>query len=195
MKLKISKEQMERARQFARQRIDKSADLYKCRGEDKLDKMIEDIVIGTVGEFGVAKYLRSKGYSCTRPDLNIYETKRKSFEQDLLCFEESDLSISEISPHKVHVKSQSVASSKRYGNSWLLQKSDSVTKNPGKDEYFAFTEVEGQNVTVLGIVRCEDILKHELYNECKVPWYRHTKHALYFKDIEKELSKHKLWRL
>lgn len=184
MQIKISQSQYDRAVKFANDRIDKSKALYKYRGESKVSKMIEDIVVGTVGEFAVATYLRQQDMECSRPDLKIYESKRKSFDRDLLADD-----------NKIHVKSQSVASSKRYGNSWLLQKSDKVTKNPGKNEYYAFTEVDGLNVTILGIVKCSDVIKHGLLSECKVPWYRDTKHALYWVDFEEKLSKKQLRRL
>ncbi len=195
MQIKIRHEQYKRAIQFANDRIDKSKALYNYRGESKVSKMIEDIVVGTVGEFAVAKYLRQQGLDCSRPDLKIYEAKRKSFEQDLLALKVLQEDPIKCKQFKIHVKSQSVASSKRYGNSWLLQKSDKVTKDPGNNEYYAFTEVDGLNVTILGVVKCSDVIKHGLLSECKVPWYRDTKHALYWMDFEEKLSKKQLRRL
>jgi hypothetical protein len=195
MKLKISKEQFAKAVDFAEQRIDKSSKLYAYRGESKVDKMIDDIVIGTVGEFGVAKYLRSRGLTTTRPDLKIYEAKRKSFDADLFAHLKIDEEQQITKTYNIHVKSQGVTSAKRYGNSWLLQKSDKIVKEPGKNDLFVFTNVDGLEVEILGVVACKDIIDFDLLDECKVPYYRHSKHALYFKDIKETLSKHRLWRL
>ena len=169
---------------FANDRIGRSADLYSYRGEKRLHKMVEDIIIGTVGEYGVYKYLKKKQIEVCKPDLKIYENKRKSFAADLF---NDDI--------KIHVKSQGVESAKRYGNSWLMQKRDKVINDPSKNEYFAFTNVDGKRVTILGIVKCSDIIKYDLLGECKVPAYRHTKIALYWDTIKERLDSRKRWRL
>ena len=140
--------------------------------------------MGSVGEYGVYKHLQSNGIDVCKPDLKIYEARNKSFDADLF---NDDV--------KIHVKSQSVASAKRYGNSWLLQRSDRVTKDPGANEYFAFTNVDGRDVTILGIVKCRDIIKKELLDECKVPSYRHSKYALYWNHIAEVLNKNQRMRL
>ena len=195
MLVKITQEQYDKARAFAEQRIGSSKGLYSYRGESKTEKMIEDIIVGTVGEFAAAKYLRSKGLSCTRPDLKIYEAKRKSFDADLFANESVDIELNINKEFKIHVKSQSVKSSKRYGNSWLLQKSDKIVKSPSKNDLFLFTNVNGLEVEILGVVACKDIVSFNLLDECKVPYYRHSKHALYFNDIKEELSNYRLWRI
>ena len=162
--------------EFAESRMVLSANLYKWRGEKNLGKMQEDIMVGTLGEYGVANYVRSElGRSCSRPDLKIYENKRKSFDADLTS---EDLII--------HVKSQSSKSIKRYGKSWLLQRKDKLVSNPKSNEYFAFTSVDVDTnlVTVLGFVHCRLIKDLKLYGECKVPRYRHSKVALYLDDLE-----------
>lgn len=195
MKIKISKQQYEAAREFAEQRISLSKKLYAYRGESKVEKMIEDIVVGTVGEFAAAKYVRSKGFNCTRPDIKIYEARRKSFDADLLAHLKIDEEQNINKSFKIHVKSQGVSSAKRYGNSWLLQKSDKIINNPERNELFLFTNVDGLEVEILGVVSCKDIVEFNLLDECKVPYYRHTKHALYFNDIKETLTRHRLWRI
>lgn len=169
---------------FANKRIGKSSDLYSRRGEKRIEKILNDIVTGTVGEYGVYKYLKSQNVITSKPDLEIYEKRNKSFDADLYNDEV-----------KIHVKSQGTASAKRYGNSWLLQRSDRVTRNPGKNEYYAFTEVDGKDVIILGIVKCSDIIKYDLLEECKVPSYRHSKYALYWNSIKSKLDSRKRNRL
>ena len=170
--IKISDYIYKKCVNFAHDRIGLSADEYKYRGESSVPKMVEDVIIGTVGEWGAYKFLRDQGIKVSKPDMKIYEVKRKSFEADLMA----DDAI-------YHVKSQSVISSKRYGHSWLLQRYDKVVNNPKDNEYFIFTEVDCKNVRILGIIKCGLLKEHGLYGECKVPWYRKTKVAIYLDDI------------
>ena len=182
MKIKISKYYLDKCRDFAEKQLKGSKDLYAYRGEHNLEKMLEDIVVGKLGECAVYKYLSDRGLYCTRPDFKIYEAKRKSFDADLFC---------ENCP--VHVKSQSVLSSKRYGSSWLFQKSDSLLKCDTTQEFMAFTKVDGDEVDILGIVRAIDI--QDLYGECAVFRYRKTKVALYWDEVKSTLPYYKLRRL
>lgn len=169
---------------FANDRIGRSADLYTKRGEARIKKILEDIIVGTVGEYGVYKYLKEKEIFVNKPDLTIYDVRNKSFAADL--FNDDVI---------IHVKSQSTKSALRYGNSWLLQRRDKVTREPAPNEYFAFTQVDGRHVKLLGIVKCIDIIKYDLLEECKVPSYRHTKYALYWNNIKDKLIKKQRNRL
>lgn len=184
MKIKLSKYFENVAHEFATARMQGSKKLYEYRGEMCENKMWQDIVIGVMGEFAVYQYLKSQNVITSKPDLNIYPGRRKSFDADLFNAEID-----------VHVKSQGVKSAERYGNSWLLQRSDKVVSDPAANEFFAFTNVDGREVEILGIVKCQDILKKGLFDECRVPRYRHTKVALYFDHIKEVLNKKQLWRL
>lgn len=172
MKIKVSKYIYDKCVEFAHQRIDASRDLYSYRGEHKEEKMIEDCIIGTVGEWGAYNYLKSHGIIVKKPDMNLYESKRKSFSADLY---NDDFDF--------HVKSQGQQSIKRYGKSWLLQRYDRVVKKPEDYEYFIFTSVNGREVDILGTVLCADITNNDLYGECRVPRFRKTKVALYLDDL------------
>ena len=83
--IKISDYYMKKIVKFANERVGLSKDLYAKRGESKVEKMIHDIIIGTMGEFAVYQLLKSQGLKCSKPDLTIYETKNKSFDSDLKC--------------------------------------------------------------------------------------------------------------
>lgn len=188
MIIEVSDYLYQKAKDFATNRIGRSRDLYSYRGESRTEKMIEDIVIGTTGEYGVQKYFKDKGFYCTKPDLTIYDKQRKSFDADLYVTNGDKT-------YKIHVKSQGEASKKRYGSSWLLQRRDKIVANPADDEFFAFTCVKGKEVEILGVIACKDIVKNGLLSECRVPKYRHSKVALYFDEIRKELNTRKLRRL
>lgn len=186
MEIELSRYIKNKCIDFAETRIDMSSKLYSYRGKTSREKMVEDIVVGTMGEYAVYNYLKSQNVITCKPDTKIYENRRKSYDADLVG---PDI--------KVHVKSQSVDSAKKYGNSWLLQKTDKVIKDPGCNEYFAFCEVDvdTRKVRILGIVKCRDIVKNELLGECKVPYFRHSKVALYMSEICDKLSKRKLWNI
>lgn len=171
-KIKISDYIYTKVIDFANKRIEGSAALYKYRGESKTSKMKEDCIYGCLGEWGVYKFLRSKGIEVSKPDMKIYTTRRKSYDADL-----------KTSKSKVHVKSQGEESANKYGHSWLLQRSDKVVKEPKNNDYFAFTKVCGKEVEILGFVKASDLADFDLYGECKVPFFRKTKVALYLDDI------------
>ena len=179
--IKLSKHYVNKCTLFAEERLGASKQLYSFRGESNLDKMKEDIIVGTLGEWAAYKYLKEKGIEVSKPDMKIYENKRKSFAADLLC-----------ESYKFHVKSQSIVSANRYGYSWLCQKTDRLLNKPGDNEYFIFTGVDVPTVEILAIVKVQDIIDNKLIGTPKVWRYQHTKHALYLDDIKN--SKIKLWR-
>jgi hypothetical protein len=174
MKITLSQEVMDQCQEFARKRIEGSSSLYAYRGESNNMKMVEDCVIGTLGEWGVYEYLIGKGYEISKPDMEIYPARRKSFNADLFNKE-----------LRIHVKSQSDKSYKYYGSSYLLQKKDRIVTNPDDDEYFVFVKVNGLECEILGSCFIQDIVKYNLWGECKIMKYRHSKIAIYLDDLIK----------
>ena len=174
MKIKISKYVEGKIREFAEKRISGSKGLYNYRGPSSDSKMIDDIVIGTAGEYAVYNLLREQGRKCSKPDLKIYKARRKSFDQDLLS-----------EGVKIHVKSQSLESEKKYGKSFLFQRSDKLISTPEANEFLAFTNVNlsTMEVEVLGFVNAKTMVELDLIGECKVPWFQKTKVAIYLEDF------------
>lgn len=177
MKIELTKDIYDMCSEFAHNRIGKSAKLYEYRGETKMGKMIDDIIVGTMGEWGGYEFLKYHGIEVSKPDMKIYEKKRKSFSADLLSED-----------YKFHLKSQNEISRKRYGSSWLLQRYDKIVTQPKDDEYFILTCVRDLEVEILACVKIKDIVKAGLWGECKVPRYRHSKVALYLKDLEGKIN-------
>ena len=177
MKIVIDSKTVEKCRKFAEDRLVLSANCYKWRGEQNKSKMIEDILVGTLGEFGVYEYLKQKGIQVSEPDLKIYEQKRKSHSADLQSEE-----------FKFHVKSQTSRSISRYGHSYLFQQKDKLVLSPSAMDFVCFTSVDldGRVVEVHGVVKGVDLVP--FYSECKVPMYRHTKCALYLKDFQDKIN-------
>ena len=175
MIINVSKYYLDKCTDFANKQLETSKNLYAYRGEKNTNKMVEDIIIGKMGEVGVYTYLKDKGYDVNKPDFEIYKGRRKSYAADII----SDCGI------MVHVKSQSVLSRKRYGSSWLFQMNDSLITLPHASEYVILAAVEGRDVEILASLSAGDMVEYEVYEEPKVPRYRHTKRAIYldkFKD-------------
>jgi hypothetical protein len=167
MKVKISKYNYKKCVDFANKQLKTSADLYAYRGEAKKEKMVYDIIVGKLAELGVTKYLK-----CSKPDFTIYERKKKSYSADL-----------RLGNLRIHVKGQSEESVARYGHSWLFQRTDGIVRNATPYDVIILTEVSVRKleVRILKLIRAREITK---WGECKVPSYRHSKVALYLKEIE-----------
>ena len=175
MKIKISKYLLGKVEEFAYKRINGSKALYEYRGESNISKMEEDIMVGTLGEYAIYQLLRQQGHKCTKPDLKIYEKRKKSFDQDLIADD-----------FKIHVKSQSLKSEKRYGRSFLFQRSDKLLTKPDTNDFLAITNVDlvNREVNVIGFINVPVMVKLGLIGECSVPRFRTTKVAIYIDDIE-----------
>lgn len=161
------------SREFALKRIGMSEALYRSRGEAFTEKMVEDIVTGCVAEFAVYAYLVSKGYNCSKPDLDIHPTGSKSYSADLT-----------FDGNYIHVKSQTKESADRYGQSWLFQEEDKALALPSETGYGFFCIVDGLNVTIKASVYLIDILEKEAIGRPKIMRYGHTKKAIYLEQLE-----------
>lgn len=170
--ISLTKFNLKTCEDFARKRVKGSKGEYTRRGEADGKKIQQDIMIGAAGELAAFKYLKECGVLVDKPDFKIYDKNAKSFSADIVG-----------KKYKFHVKSQGIESQKRYGNSWLLQRTDKVVTDPSEFEYFIFCNVDLPNVQILAIVKCADITNNGLYAECKVPRYRHSKVALYLDDL------------
>jgi len=84
---------------------------------------------------------------------------------------------------RIHVKSQSKASIQKYGHSWLFQRSDQIVRNATPFDFLVLTcvDLDKLEVSILKIIRAREINR---WGECRVTRYRHSKVALYLKEIE-----------
>ena len=110
MKIKVSKYNYNKCVDFANKQLKTSKALYTYRGENKKEKIVYDIIVGKLAELAVTKFLK-----CSKPDFTIYERRKKSYSPDL-----------RLGNLRIHVKGQSEESVKRYGHSWLFQRSDQI---------------------------------------------------------------------
>lgn len=178
VRVKLTKKQKEQAIEFAKKRTGKDiVDIYVARGGFK----VEDILAGAYGELALYTYLKSQGCKVSKPDFTIHE--KRSYAADLTCGD-----------YKIHVKAQTLESSAKYGNSWLMQRHDKVLSEQNKD-YIALTSVDlvKGEVHIFGVYSLKYLVDNNLIGECKVPSFRKTKVALYLSQINEkcDTSKHR----
>ena len=171
----LTKELRILAELFADKR-EKDSSFYKKRGGFKR----RDIVAGAMGEIGACILLRRMGYPVINPDFGIHGRGKKSYSADItdgeFCF---------------HVKSQSFKSREKYGESWILQRSDKLVSGPSCNDWLILNTVDLTNnvVHVEAIVKAKTLVERELVSECRINWFRATKVALYLDEIKKVLKK------
>lgn len=174
MYIELSRYYFDKCAKFADEQLEGSKDIYAYRGEHRIKKIREDIIIGKLGEVAAYKYLNARGFTCNKPDFTIYERVNKSFAADLVTDCGKD----------VHVKTQGFDSMMRYGASWLLQKSDKLTQSPTENDFILMVSIKGNEADVLGTVSALDLSDKGLFEEPKVSRYARTKRAIYFDSIK-----------
>lgn len=185
MKIKLTKTDREKVEAFADERMGSSG-LYESRGGFKR----ADLIAGALGEIAAYKVLKKAGHELRKPDFTIYEKGRKSYDADLQIKTGTHVK-------NFHVKSQTKASEKLYGPSWLLQRYDPLFKGTGYNNYIvpSVVDLDTNTVELFGIFPVATVLNKDLVGECKVPHFRRTKVALYFKDLDEGITKADRWRV
>lgn len=174
-----TKADQKKARAFAKERTKDNA-LYQKRGGFKE----EDIISGALAECAVYKLLKSNGVDVAKPDFTIHSKGKKSYDADL-----SD------GLHHFHVKGQTLESKKRYGASWIMQRTDPIINKPERLHYLVpcTVDIETGRVEIYGIMSILSLVQNKCIGECKLEWFRKYKVALYLDHIEGILSKAARW--
>jgi len=153
-----------------------------------LDKIVKDITTGKLGEIGAYKLLRSHGFDVSKPDFEIYESRRKSFDADLCG-----------SGFNGHCKSQNGESADKYGISWILQwggkgygHTDKLFKSRSKEDFLIPTLVHDTEVEIFGIIPVETLFAGGFIKKPRITWLADTKRAIYYEDL-KELTWRERW--
>lgn len=175
VKLKISNLWIRKCEEFADQQLKDSYNLYKHRGEQRIEKMRDDIIVGKLVELAAYKFLKPMFTNLSKPDFTIYERKNKSFSADLYTKAVS-----------FHVKGQSEQSRKKYGSSFLFQKTDPVIRTPEPNHFIIVGVVDEEKlfVTLLGCISAANMKQY--IKEPKNPTYALTKVAVYVDDFDPE---------
>jgi hypothetical protein len=187
-KVNISQEIIKRIKEFAENSVDTSINHYKKRGQSRREKIVQDIICGKLGEFGVTEFLRQHGYFVTDPDIEIYTAGKKSFDADLHVYINED-------HYNIHCKSQTKDSAKKYGNSWVLQydgfgrgHTDKLFKHRTEFDFLAATEADEVtgDVTIFCVCPIETLFDNDKIELPMVKWLEKTKRAIYYKSIKDE---------
>jgi hypothetical protein len=136
-------------------------------------------MIGALAEIAVYKLLKELGIKTGHPDFSIHENANKSYDADLTD-----------GTYNFHVKGQGIRQSKRYGESWLFQKSDELISDPKKRHYIVPCVVDKDNKTVFihACIPAKTAKRLEVFGEAKLPHLRKTKKALYLRDIDDKIG-------
>lgn len=180
--VELKKKDLQIATQFASDRVELSINHYKKRGQGNLEKVTHDIVTGALGEIGIYRALKRLGIKTSKPDFNVYETKRKSYDPDLT---DSD-------GNRYHCKSQCMESATKYGRSYILQYNgngvghvDKLFRNVTNRDFLipCLVDTEQMEVTIFGCIKVETIMKKDLVKMPRVKWLEYSKRAIYLEDL------------
>ncbi len=171
MDITITTEQYKKAYNFANSSVKTNEDEYAKRNQKNVSKITSDILTGKIAEYAVYNLLVSKGKACSEPDIAIYDRYSKSFDADLY----SD-------GKKVHVKAQTVESSKSFGSSWSFQKQDILTFNPSSDDYICLCQVNGLEVKIMSFKEAKFYINK--YKDPVLDKLKGIKKVLYLNDIK-----------
>ena len=180
-KVQVSTYMQYKCKEFTKLRT-KDSEVYKKRGGYKE----LDILCGALGEMAVYTLLRTQDIPVNKPDLTIHEATDKSFKADLFD-----------GTNHYHVKSQTIESVKKYGTSWLLQRTDPLLNKDLENHYLVLTVVDYKSgeVDIYGVIDINLILQKKLLGECKLEWFAKTKVAIYWSDIVDNLTELEMWSI
>ncbi len=171
MIIKFTSQEIKHCQEFANS-IDTG--FYATRNQFNKEKRTKDQVIGKLAEFAVHSFFKEKEMEVTKPDLQIYNKSKKSWDFDL---KGKDLNL--------HVKSQSVEQGKKYGISWIFENSDKhIFRDIGSNDYvcFVIVDLDKQVGEIKSIVKLQKLHESELFKKPKLA-YLTTKSAVYLDDL------------
>jgi len=162
---KPSKTTKEFVMKFSKDVVETTKGYISGRNQNNVPKMIMDHYYGKLGELAIWHYFtKHLNKEMLPPDFKI--TKNKSFDCDL-----------KHENYEIHVKSQHITSSNRFGLSWMLQKWDKLVTNPKQNQLYGFCLVqEDESVNILKIVKADDIQ----YGEPMLEKLRANKTVIYY---------------
>jgi len=189
---KITAKDLKIATKFAEARYEKSKAHYMRRRQFNESKIKQDIIVGALGEIAAYKMLKEDyGMGVSKPDFNVYEAQKKTFDADL----------QDKQGRNYHCKSQSMDSASKYGKSYILQyggngygHTDKLFRNRDNNDYLipALVDTEKMTVTLYGCYRISSIFDADLIKLPKVKWLEDTKRAIYLNDLE-EMNYYERW--
>jgi hypothetical protein len=180
---------IQNANNFAQQSISTNIKVYAARNQPNIQKGMNDNKIGKIGEEVVCAYAQNILPDITSPDYTIYKVRNKSWEKDLQSIKANI---------KIGVKTQTVESANKYGESWVFQNQDKGIHGSGKTEennYIAFTLIDLDNKIgiIRAIVKVSWLHNNNLFMPMKLAHLQNNKKAVYYNELLK--YENELWQL
>lgn len=167
MNVALTKEDLERAQEFAERQLSTSSLAeYKRRGSTSHKKITEQIVVGKLAEIAVSEVLGG----AFAPSFDVLEREDKSYDADI-----------KVGGVRFHVKGQSTEQARKYGTSWLFQRWDDVVQSPSHLDVVVpcAVDLKSLQVEVFGFFAASRLK----FGYPKAPKMAATKVALYLEDI------------
>lgn len=191
IQIQISDEDYLKSHNFAEKCAETCIANYRRRGQGSLEKITTDIHTGKLVELGAYNFLKSIGVEVTFPDFEIYKSKGKSWDADLVN-----------NKYKFHCKGQNQESVTKYGASWILQwggrgkgHTDKLFKHQEKHDYLIPGFTQGRSAVICGIYQIKNIMENGLIAEPKVDWLKFSKRAIYLADLEAHYAPEERWSI
>lgn len=172
MKEYISYELLADCFEFSHKVIPTNKSLYSKRNQNS-DNLFHLITRSKLCEWYVYYIIKSSGRQCTKPDMQIYQDYKKSYDADLVS-----------GSNNIHVKSVSQESVNRYGLSWVMQCNDPVVNNPQENDFFALVVFQDyENVKFIGWLPAKRAIYQNtaLNHSSKLAIYHHRNKENYLK--------------
>ena len=168
----LSASAFKKAHDFAQQVI--STVNYKDSNQSNLSKIQQDHFVSKLGEEAVRQLYVEAGWQVKGPDYEIYESKKKSWEEDLFV---DDIGLA--------VKTQKRSSAERYGLSWTFQTSqkrkDPVLNDPLAWVCFVVYEDTGdKNCLVYPAMQIQELS----FKAPKLKYLQGKKQVVYAEDFK-----------
>lgn len=166
MLIQLDQETIDKCQKFADECVGTNK-YYASRGQSNTAKITNDIFVGKCGEFACYELLKSKFKEVLLPDIEIHRGGKKSHSADIMA-----------DGHLFSVKTQTMASVKNYGMSWLMEKT-AVPKFEGH-HFILCLEIEKGLILIQNVVEYKDIV-----SILAEPRLKHLKSkcAFYYNDI------------
>lgn len=187
--INIKKQWIEKAAEFAEKSIGTNIGIYAKRNQFNPEKGKADNRNGKIGEIVAHSFLLPKFPDITTPDFEVYAAKNKSWAKDL----------SSTKANKVFgVKSQTIESAKKYGESWVFQNEDAGVhgktdkSDDGNFILFVLLDLTEKLGYVRAAVKVKWIHENGLFKPMKLA-HLTSKKAVYYDDLKKH--KGQLWQI
>lgn len=169
--IKVIPEYINICNEFVENSYNSNVDYYAKRNQNDVSKIKHDIYYGKLAEFAVYQYL-SITSDVTKPDTQVYNKYKKSFDADLIIDYRFNL----------HVKSQHICFVDKFGLSWNFQKEDLLITKPSDNDYVCLCSiVDLSNVRIVAIKKASDLV--DKYKEPILEKLKSIKKVLYYSDI------------